>query len=174
MAYGQMYPGYGNNMYSGGYGQMYPQGASYQMPVQQSYGQTQGQGIDWVDGEAAARAMQLPAGVTQHAMWDINEPVIYIKSINQMGMPNPLRKIRYTMDESQQGGGQSQAMLTSGDTPAGHEPQDMSQYVRRDETNGFVKKDDLERMKTELMESIQGISTANQGGTAARRNTKGE
>lgn len=174
MAYGQMYQGYGNNMYgNSGYGQMYPQ-QSYQMPVQQSYGQAQGQGIDWVDGEAAARASQLPAGVTQHAMWDINEPVIYLKSLNAMGMPNPLRKIHYTMDENQQSGaGQSQAMLTGG-TETEHTAPDMSQYVRKDEANGFVKKDDLERMKTELMESIQGISAASNGNTTARRNVKGE
>lgn len=165
MAYGQYQGGYQNNMYSGY--QMYPQ-PGYQMP-QQSFGQTQGQGIDWVDGEAAARAMQLPAGVSQHAMWDINEPVIYLKSVNSMGMPNPLRKIRYTMEDVQQsGGGQSQAMLTSGNEE--HAAPDMSQYVRKDEANGFVRKDDLEKMKTELMESIQGIGT----GTAVKRGTKGE
>ena len=165
MAYGQYQGGYQNNMYSGY--QMYPQ-PGYQMP-QQSFGQTQGQGIDWVDGEAAARAMQLPAGVSQHAMWDINEPVIYLKSVNSMGMPNPLRKIRYTMEDVQQsGGGQSQAMLTSGTEE--HTATDMSQYVRKDEANGFVRKDDLEKMKTELMESIQGIGT----GTAVKRGAKGE
>ena len=165
MAYGQYQGGYQNNMYSGY--QMYPQ-PGYQMP-QQSFGQTQGQGIDWVDGEAAARAMQLPAGVSQHAMWDINEPVIYLKSVNSMGMPNPLRKIRYTMEDVQQSGtGQSQAMLTSGNEE--HTAPDMSQYVRKDEANGFVRKDDLEKMKTELMESIQGIGT----GTAVKRGTKGE
>lgn len=174
MAYGQMY-GYGNNMYGNGYGQMYP-AQSYQMTPPQSYApaQGQGQGIDWVDGEAAARAMQLPAGVTQHAMWDINEPVIYLKSVNQMGMPNPLRKIRYTMEDVQQSGaGQSQAMLTGGTEPE-HTAPDMGQYLRKDEANGFVKKDDLERMKTELMESIQGISAASNGNTTARRNVKGE
>ena len=165
MAYGQYQGGYQNNMYSGY--QMYPQ-PGYQMP-QQSFGQTQSQGIDWVDGEAAARAMQLPAGVSQHAMWDINEPVIYLKSVNSMGMPNPLRKIRYTMEDvSQSGTGQSQAMLTSGTDE--HTATDMSQYVRKDEANGFARKDDLEKMKTELMESIQGIGT----GTAVKRGTKGE
>ena len=173
MAYGNgMYQGYGNGMYGNGYQQMYPQ-QSYQMPVQQSYGQAQGQGIDWVDGESAARAMQLPAGVTQHAMWDINEPIIYLKSVNAMGMPNPLRKIRYTVEENQQNGGQSQAMLTSGETGTEHTATDMSQYMRKDEANGFVKKDDLEKMKHELMESIQGISATN-GGTGVRRNAKGE
>lgn len=164
MAYGQYQGGYQNNMYSGY--QMYPQ-PGYQMP-QQSFGQTQGHGIDWVDGEAAARAMQMPAGVTQHAMWDINEPVIYLKSVNAMGMPNPLRKIRYTIEEGPQNVGQSQAMLTSGTEE--HTATDMSQYVRKDEANGFVRKDDLEKMKTELMESIQGIGT----GTAVKRGTKGE
>lgn len=166
MAYGQYQSGFQNNMYSG-YGQMYPQ-PGYQMPQIQSYGQAQGHGIDWVDGEAAARAMQMPAGVTQHAMWDINEPVIYLKSVNAMGMPNPLRKIRYTIEEGPQNGGQSQAMLGSGTEE--HSAPDMSEYVRKDETGGFAKKADLEQMKRELMESIQGIGT----GTTVKRGTKGE
>lgn len=165
------YGGYGNsgsmNSYGQGYQQMgYGQMGYAQMPGQ-SYGTAQGQGIDWVDGEAAARAMQLPAGVSQHAMWDINEPVIYLKSVNQMGMPNPLRKIRYTIeDNSQSGAGQREALLTSGESE-----RDMSQYIRKDEAEGFVKKTDLERMKNELMESIQGISAAN---GAAKRTAKGE
>ena len=165
------YGGYGNSGNMNSYGQ-YPQmnygQMSYAQMPGQSYGTAQGQGIDWVDGEAAARAMQLPAGVSQHAMWDINEPVIYLKSVNQMGMPNPLRKIRYTIeDSSQSGAGQRETLLTSGDGT----DRDMSQYVRKDEAERFVKKDDLERMKNELMESIQGISAAT--GTA-RRTAKGE
>lgn len=159
MAYG-MYPTYGTS-YGNNYPQ-YPQQTYQQMP-QQSY-QAQNTGIDWVDGESAARAMQLPAGVTQHAMWDINEPVIYLKSVNQMGMPNPLRKIRYTMEDvPQNSGGQSQAMLTSGE--AEHTSPDMSQYVRKDDAD-LVKKGDLDRMKQEIIDSIQGSNT--------RRTAKGE
>lgn len=159
--------GYGSGANMTGYGQGYTQMSYGQMPTQ-SYGAAPAQGIDWVDGEAAARAMQLPAGVTQHAMWDINEPVIYLKSVNQMGMPNPLRKIRYTIEDSSQSGAGQREALMSGNEPA---ERDMSQYVRKDEAERFVKKDDLERMKNELMDSIQGISAAT--GTA-RRNTKGE
>lgn len=177
MAYNGMYQPYGNP-YGNSYGQGYQQPmGQYQMPALQSYGNApQASGIDWVDGESAARASQLPAGVTQHAMWDINEPVIYVKSVNQMGMPNPLRKLRYVMEEQpQMNGGQSQAMLSSGDQEP-HTMPDMSAYIRKDEmkTEDFVKKDDLERMKHELMESIQGISASNGSASAVRRGTKGE
>ena len=94
-------------------------------------------------------------------LWDTNDTIIYLKSINQMGMPNPLQKIHYQMEEMQpKHMGASQAMLTSGDAAAS--TQDMSQYIRRDEmrTEEFVKKDDLERMKRELMDSINGISAS--------------
>ena len=171
--YGQMY----GNSYGNSYGAQYPQQTMpMQMPQSgaQSFG-AQAAGIDWVDGEAAARASQLPPGTTQHAMWDINEPVIYVKSVNQMGMPNPLQKLRYTMEEQpHKGMGQSQAKLTSGETePEEQSRQDMSEYIRRDEirTEDFVRKDDLDRMKHELMDSIQNMSTS---GTTARRTAKGE
>ena len=116
-------------------------------PYQQSMGQTVPQqtysaqppsGMKWVDGESEARGTPMPNGTTQYAMWDINDQVVYIKSLNQIGMPNPMRKAHYWFEEEQQ--------KTSGEA----EPkQDMSEFVR---------KDDLERMKTELMDTINGLS----------------
>lgn len=62
-------------------------------------------GINWVDGEVGAKAFPLPAGWPANTpidLWDTNDCVIYLKSINQLGMPNPLKVIHYTMDEPQQ------------------------------------------------------------------------
>lgn len=134
----QMYPNYG---YSGG---MPPQGQ------QMSGGAVKGE-IEWVDGEAAAKSYQVPAGMTKPvALWDTNDTVIYLKSMNPMGMPNPLQKIHYKMEEMvPKYMGQEQSRLTSGDTAQEHR-QDMSQYVRKDE---------LEAMKNDLKEAIESIRT---------------
>lgn len=103
-------------------------------------------GMKWVDGESEARGTAMPAGTTQYAMWDINEPVIYIKSMNQMGMPNPMRKAHYWFEGEEE--------KTSGEP----EPKpDMSEYV---------KKDDLERMKQDLMDTIDGLRISWRRGTA--------
>lgn len=66
------------------------------MPQQQ-----QSQGLIWVDGEAAAKSYQMPAGWpanTPLALWDTNDTIIYLKSTNQMGMPNPLQKAHYQLE----------------------------------------------------------------------------
>ena len=64
--------------------------------------QPQQQGLIWVDGEVGAKAYQLPAGWpvnTPIALWDTNDTVIYLKSTNQMGMPNPLQIAHYQLEE---------------------------------------------------------------------------
>lgn len=93
--------------------------APYQMP------QNSG-GIVWVDGEVGAKAFQLPPSWpvnTPFCMWDRNDSIIYLKTINQMGMPSPLQKIHYSMEES------SQPALLQGQSGTGHE------YVTREEFN---------------------------------------
>lgn len=145
----QMYPNYG---YSGA---MQPQGQ------QISGGFVKGE-IEWVDGEAAAKSYQIPSGMTKPvALWDTNDTVIYLKSVNPMGMPNPLQKIHYKMEEQvPKYMGQDQAKLTSGDTA--QTQLDMSQYVLKDE---------LEAMKDELKEAIESMrSTTEQ--KAVRSNGK--
>lgn len=107
-------------------------------PAQQTSGD---HGIKWVDGEVGAKAYQMPAGWpanTPIALWDTNDTVIYLKSVNPMGMPNPLQRARYKLEDYQQLGRMSE------DTA-----HDMSEYVR---------KDDLDRVKEELMETINGLS----------------
>ena len=130
------YQAYPTNSYQQQYSManqpQYPQ-ASYAQPQQARVG------IEWVDGEVGAKAFQLPAGWPANApmpLWDTNDTVIYLKSINQMGMPNPLQKVRYTMEEAPK---KAPAMSSQAALPEGMP--DMSDFVR---------KDDLERMKEEL------------------------
>lgn len=152
---------YQNNWgYSGVGQQMYPQ---YQ--PQQSMAQTQqypanmsGHGIKWVDGEVGAKAYQMPAGWPPNqpiALWDTNDTVIYLKSINPMGMPNPLQKAHYKL-EGMQSGEKNQGY--SGDTEPVKLP-DMTEYV---------KKDDLERMRQDLIDTIGQMGTS---GTGVRRSS---
>ena len=92
-------------------------------------------GLIWVDGEVGAKAYQLPPNWPANqpiALWDTNDTVIYLKSINPMGMPN------YKLEG-----------MNSGEKVSGHAEPDMSEYVR---------KEDLDKMKHELMETIDGLS----------------
>ena len=104
--------GYFNPYANTGYPSQYPQ-MSYaqpaQMPVQQPQPTPmQNNGMIWVDGEIGAKAYQLNGQTGPVALWDTNDQIIYLKSVNQMGMPNPLQKIRWKMEEDPAG------MLTSG------------------------------------------------------------
>lgn len=144
--------------YSGIGQQMYP---SYQaQPVQTTQAQqTQqsGYGLNWVDGEVGAKAFQMPAGWPPNqpiALWDTNDTVIYLKSINPMGMPNPLQKAHYSLEERKSA---SISSDRSGDTGP-----DLSVYVR---------KDDMERMKQELMDAIGSVRTESVTG---KKTVKGE
>lgn len=155
---------YGNSWnYSGVGQQMYPQWqnqsmAQQQMTVQQNQN---GMGIKWVDGEVGAKAFQMPAGWPPNQpidLWDTNDTVIYLKSINPMGMPNPLQKARYELEGMKSG---EKTVGFSGDT----EPKcnhDMTQYV---------KKEDLERMKQDLIDTIGQMNTS---GTGVRKTAKGD
>ena len=123
--------------YGGMSQQVYPQ---YQqnMPTQQTQNS---HGLIWVDGEVGAKAYQLPPNWPANqpiALWDTNDTVIYLKSINPMGMPNPLQKACYKLEG-----------MNSGEKVSGHAEPDMSEYVR---------KEDLDKMKHELMETIDGLS----------------
>ena len=127
-----------NNYTQNGYMQQPMQ--SYQQP------QTQMQGICWVDGEIGAKAQALPVGWPANApfpMWDTNDQIIYLKSTNQMGMPNPLQKLHYTIEDmpKQPLMQHSRAALPGGEQQRIEAAPDMSEYVRRDE---------LEQMKEEL------------------------
>lgn len=154
MAYNYYGTGYQYNPMSN---PIYPQSAA---PMPQSFAQqpTQpqvGQGMIWVDGEVGAKAYQMPQGWpvgTPVPLWDTNDPVIYLKSINQMGMPNPLQKIHYTMEEQQQS--KLPASQMSGDN-------------QMQGAQNFATKEDFEQLKKELKESIQNL---NQNGSKNEQN----
>lgn len=156
---------YQNNWgYSGVGQQMYPQYQQTMMNQPQQTSQSQcTHGLIWVDGEVGAKAFQMPNNMPANqpiALWDTNDTVIYLKSVNPMGMPNPLQRAHYTLEEAKSG---VRTQGYSGDPEKREEP-DLAKYVR---------KEDMERMKQELMEAIGNVGTS---GTASvtRRPQKGE
>lgn len=138
----------------------------YQMPVSYAPQMTGGYSgsvqpqpiagmIVGVDGETAAKAYQMPAGLpfgTPIALWDTNERVIYMKTWNQMGMPMPLQKIHYEMDEP----GRLPEGRSGQSTPEGPgwEPE-VKAEAALPEPDKYVTKDDLEEMKNELKRMIR-------------------
>ena len=143
---------YQNSWNYGGIGQqMYPTAFPQvsQVAVPQATPTQSAQGLIWVDGEVGAKAYQLPAGLPANqpiALWDTNDTVIYLKSVNPMGMPNPLQRAHYTLDGMKSG---EKREGYSGDSKP-----DMSDYVR---------KEDLERMKQDLMDTIGSLNTSSTG-----------
>lgn len=88
MAYNNYFPQYYPN-------QMPMMQQQQQMPMQQpqmpqNAQQSSGNGITWVLGENAAKSFPVGAGQTVLLM-DREEPVMYMKSVDQSGMPLPLR-----------------------------------------------------------------------------------
>lgn len=142
MAYYNNPYGYGQQMYGSGYipqNQIVYGGAPQPSQPSQNSG-----GMIWVDGEIGARAFQMPAGVTGPiALWDTNDTVVYLKSCNQAGMPNPLQKIRYQMEEQAPmlpaGQQQSGSPMNSCNTVSGHGECD------------YATKDDMNQLREEIM-----------------------
>ena len=164
MAYNTgIYGGYG---YGTSYAQQMPQ-QQIAMPQQAQAGASQADymGIIWVDGEIDAKARQIPSWWPVNKplpLWDTNDTVIYVKSINQYGMPNPIQRIRYQMEEATpkyMGQPSGTEKLTSGETET-----DMTRYVRKEE---------LEQMKDDLMRTIQE-STATTTVRTGKNVAKGE
>ena len=114
-------------------------------------------GMQWVDGEVGAKAFQMPVGWPAGApiaLWDTNVKVIYLKSINQMGMPNPLQKIHYTMDD------EPTQLLPASGTVSGNQQPDMARYVT---------KDDLESLKNEIREMLRNAPNQNRNNQGGNR-----
>lgn len=105
----------------------------------------------WVDGEYAARSFQIPANHPlgqPYPIWDSNDMVIYLKTMDQYGRPMPLRKLRYTVEEEA-----PQNKLMNGASGSDHSNGniDMSQYVT---------KADLDELRNE----IRKMNNQNNGG----------
>lgn len=77
--------------YNNYYPQYYPL-QNYQMPQPQN--STHNNGITWVQGEASAKSYPISAGQSILLM-DSENPIMYIKSTDQSGMPLPLRIFDY-------------------------------------------------------------------------------
>lgn len=126
------------------------------VPVQQPTTNSN-QGMIWVDGEVGAKAYQIPVGVTGPvALWDTNDQVIYLKSVNQFGMPNPLQKIKYQMEETQ--------LLQPGQNNTNASGSDGNSNTN------YVTKEDLATLKNELRELIRQSQTSNQNGSNSQQN----
>lgn len=83
------------------YGNYYPQ-YQYGYPQTQSYANNNIRTMEWVEGEVGAKAFQMPQGwppETPIALWGNSEKKIYLKSWNQMGMPNPMQELDYEIKE---------------------------------------------------------------------------
>lgn len=115
-------------------------------------------GIIWVDGEIGAKAYQVPTNWPSGVpipLWDSNDQVIYLKSMNQVGMPNPLQKIRYTIEE--------QPLLPAVSNASGESSE-----------NKYVTKADLETLKNELREMLRNNRSGNQNGNNQNGNRGGD
>lgn len=136
--------------------QMGYSGMPQQMPIQQSFAQapvSQSPKImEWVEGEVGAKAYQMPNGWPANSpipLWDSTDTVIWLKSWGPMGIPNPLQRIPYTLPDQQ-----NKALLTAGNSgnSGANEQLDMSQYVT---------KQDLEKIRNEMMNALSSASNNN-------------
>lgn len=82
--------GYGYGNYNN-YQSYLPQ---YQPVQQPQTTQQQNTGVNWVHGEADARAFNVPAGSSVWLM-DADEQIFYIKSVDYSGMPQVLRRFKF-------------------------------------------------------------------------------
>ena len=128
--------------YSGVGQQLYPQFQQSMMQNPTPQPQQNNPGLIWVDGEVGAKAYQMPSGWPANqpiALWDTNDTVIYLKSTNPMGMPNPLQRAHYTLE------GDKSGVATQGYSGTAEPAHDMSKYAT---------KDDLDKMKQDLMDAM--------------------
>ena len=119
MAYGTYIP---QNYYQQQY---YP---NLQMPLQtpqmpQNGVQSSGNSITWVLGENAAKSFPVGAGQTVVLM-DREEPIMYMKSVDQSGMPLPLR----IFDITERTAHHTESVVSKSETP---------DYVSRSEFDKF-------------------------------------
>lgn len=126
--------------------QFYPSATPY-MGVQapqtpQNAPQTSGSGINWVQGENAAKSYPVAAGQSVLLM-DSEDSVMYIKSTDQSGMPLPLRIFDYQERNS------SGQMGTS-----------RGQSEDKVGTSDFVSRQEFDQFKDDIQKSIKSIREA--------------
>ena len=111
-----------------------------QMPMQQpqmpqNSSANSGNGITWVLGENAAKSFPVGAGQTVILM-DREEPVMYMKSVDQSGMPLPLRIFDITERTAQRS---------------------ESAGAKSASTEDFVSRKEFEEFREDVKRSIKGI-----------------
>lgn len=136
MAYGAYVP---QNYYQQQY---YP---NLQMPLQppqmpQNGVQSSSNGITWVLGENAAKSFPVGAGQTVVLM-DREEPIMYMKSVDQSGMPLPLRIFDITERTAQH----TESVVAKPETP---------DYVSRAEFENY--REDMRRIIKSLRKPKNG------------------
>lgn len=133
MAYGAYVP---QNYYQQQY---YP---NLQMPLQppqmpQNSVPNSSNGITWVLGENAAKSFPVGAGQTVVLM-DREEPIMYMKSVDQSGMPLPLRIFDITERTSEKQSSNVAKEVTTNDYVSRKEFDEFRESVKRS-INGFRK-----------------------------------
>lgn len=91
-------------------------------------------GITWVQGEAAAKAHPVASGQSVLLM-DSEESTFYIKSMDQSGMPLPLRIFDYTERKTEKA----------------------SNAVNREHESEFVPRSEFDSFKEKITKEINGI-----------------
>ena len=118
-----------NNGFPMNYGYMQPQ----MQPQVPQTGQ-QDTGITWVIGETGAKSYLMGPNKTI-PLWDTEAQVIYVKSTDASGMPS-MKVLDYTIRDSSNAGQKT--------------PLD-------DKTVEYVKRDELEALKAELLKEIANM-----------------
>ncbi len=125
------YPNYYQPNYTQpNYGQL-----NYANSVAQQNQMQQGNSITWVLGENAAKAYPVASGQTVILM-DREEPVMYMKSTDQSGMPQPLRIFELHERTAEQ----KQAVVRNSQT-----------------TEDFVSRKEFEEFREDVKRSIKGM-----------------
>lgn len=86
-----------------------------------------------VDGEVGAKAFPFQNGSNEPlVLWDMNDSVFYLRSYNQAGFPNPLKRYRFVEEEMPQA-------LPAGMSGNSMANTDMSQMATRNEMDELRK-----------------------------------
>lgn len=139
---------------------------SYAQPMPTQQHQPNFQGVIYVDGENEARSTQIPAGwdVSRPlAFWDMNAPYIYVRSFNQAGMPNPLMRLKYFVDNPQQETEQQTQPQMSGSAAHGE-----SVYATREELSK------IENDMNEIRETLRQYNANQNNGMSVNGSQNGQ
>ena len=158
-------PGYYNpyNIYPVSYANQMGYTAPQMVPQQSMSPAPAVEEMKWVEGEIGAKAYQMPPGLAPNKpipLWDSTDTNIFLKSWGPMGIPNPLQKLHYTIEDQQQ----NQALLMNGTSgvagnQAEHDQPKMENYATID---------DLKELKEEIRKLQQNHSANNQNGSPNR------